>query len=338
VQARLIEDLLEISRIVTGKLRLQTQDVDLAATVDAAVEVVQPAAAAKRITLNVRLEARPAWTTGDPDRLQQIVWNLLSNAVKFTPPEGEVSVRLERGHDYQLTVQDSGPGIDPAFLPFVFEPFRQADGTASREHGGLGLGLAIAKQLVELHGGTIAAASGGRDMGATFEVRLPSIITRSPGVVTPTSAALPFGDPAAAGNGLLRDITVLVVDDEEDARALMRTALGTYGADVVAVASAADAIAELERRIPDVIVSDIGMPHEDGYALIRRIRARAASEGGSVPAIAVTAYASQHDRAAAQSAGYQAHIAKPFEPAAVASLIAHLAGNTNRQSGMTNHD
>jgi CheY-like chemotaxis protein/nitrogen-specific signal transduction histidine kinase len=341
-QARLIEDLLEVSRIVTGKLRLQTQDVDLAATVDAAVEVVQPAAAAKRIVLDVQVEVRPAWTTGDPDRLQQVVWNLLSNAVKFTPAEGRVTVRLVHGDGYRLTVQDSGPGIDTAFLPFVFEPFRQADGTASREHGGLGLGLAIAKQIVELHGGTIAAQSDGRGTGATFEVRLPSVVVRHPVRLLAPSAARPPADPAAVNQGLLHDVRVLVVDDEEDARALMRTALSTYGADVVAVAEAGEALLEINRRIPDVIVSDIGMPHEDGYALIRQIRARAVSEGGSVPAIAVTAYASQTDRAAAEMAGYQAHVAKPYEPSEVAALVAHLAGvasdSRDSDSRVTHHD
>jgi signal transduction histidine kinase/ActR/RegA family two-component response regulator len=328
-QARLIEDLLEVSRIVTGKLRLQTQDVDLATTVESAVEVVQPAAAAKRITLAVEIESRPAWTAGDPDRLQQVVWNLLSNAVKFTPADGRVTVRLERHDDYRLTVRDTGAGIDAAFLPFVVEPFRQADGTASREHGGLGLGLAIAKQIVELHGGTIQAHSAGRQTGATFEVRLPSVVTRTPAPSPVSALPLPTAGPVVAAQGLLHDVTVMVVDDEEDARALMQTALSTYGADVVAVGSAAEALAELDRRVPDVIVSDIGMPHADGYAMIREVRARAASRGGSVPAIAVTAYASQNDRTAAETAGYQAHIAKPFEPSEVAALVAHLAGIAN---------
>ena len=331
-QARLIEDLLEISRIITGKPRLQIQDVDLAATVDAAVEVVQPAAAAKRITLDVHVEARPAWTAGDPDRLQQIVWNLLSNAVKFTPAEGHVTIRLERRNGYHLSVTDSGTGIEPPFLPFVFEPFRQADGTASREHGGLGLGLAIAKQLVELHGGTIEARSFGRGTGATFAVHLPSVTARQPEPLPSASDPAPRIEPAAVNRGLLEHVRVLVVDDEEDARALMQTTLATYGANVAVAGSAAEAIAEIDRTVPDVVLSDIGMPHEDGYALIRRIRARAASRGGGVPAIAVTAYASDNDRAATEAAGYQAHVPKPYEPSDVAALVARLAGVVNRES------
>jgi signal transduction histidine kinase/ActR/RegA family two-component response regulator len=327
VQARLIEDLLEISRIVTGKLRLQMQDVDLAATIEASVEVVQPAAAAKRIALDVHLGTRPAWTAGDPDRLQQIIWNLLSNAVKFTPAEGHVTIRLEQRDGYHLAVTDSGAGIEPPFLPFVFEPFRQADGTASREHGGLGLGLAIAKQLVELHGGTIEAHSRGRGTGATFDVHLPSVIARrSEPRMRPVP---PFSAASAETSGLLKDVRVLVVDDEEDARVLLQTALSTYGADVTVAANAEDAIAEIERQLPDVLLSDIGMPHEDGYSLIRRIRSRAAVQGGSMPAIAVTAYASPNDRISAEAAGYQAHVAKPFEPAEVAALVAHLTRIVN---------
>ena len=330
-QARLIEDLLEISRIVTGKLRLQTRETDLATIVDAAVEIVQPAAAAKRVRLNVDIASRPALTTGDPDRLQQVVWNLLSNAVKFTPPEGQVTVRLVRDGGYRLSVQDTGQGIDPRFLPHVFEAFRQADGTASREHGGLGLGLAIARQLVEMHGGTIRARSEGRDAGATFEVQLPSVV--QPAVATagrgPTAVALPAD---RVDSSLLRDVRILVVDDEEDARALLETALAQYGAVVTTAASVREALEVLDEDAPDAVVSDIGMPNEDGYSLIRRLRARPASRGGDVPAIAVTAYASSGDQSAVEAAGYQAHVAKPFEPAEVARLVARLTGAPTRQS------
>jgi signal transduction histidine kinase/ActR/RegA family two-component response regulator len=324
-QARLIEDLLEISRIVTGKLRLQVRETDLAAIIDAAVEIVQPAALAKRLHVNVEIVVRPALTSGDPDRLQQIIWNLLSNAVKFTPHEGSISVRLERANGYRLTVRDTGPGIEPKFLPFVFEPFRQEDGTASREHGGLGLGLAIAKQLVELHGGTIEARSSGVGSGATFEVRLPSVIMPTADAVI-RSIEPPQALPGAIVDGdLLRDIHVLVVDDEEDARVLLQTALTQYGADVSVAASAAEAVESFDRRHPDVLLSDIGMPQEDGFALVRRLRTRAASDGGDIPAVAITAYASASDRLAAEAAGYQAHIAKPFDPADVARLVGRLA-------------
>jgi signal transduction histidine kinase/ActR/RegA family two-component response regulator len=325
-QARLIEDLLEISRIVTGKLRLQMQHVDLAAIVDAAVEVMQPAAAAKRIALDVAVATRPAMTAGDADRLQQIVWNLLSNAVKFTPPEGRVTVRLEHEDGYRITVGDTGAGIDQQFLPYVFEPFRQADGTASREHGGLGLGLAIAKQLVELHGGTIVARSEGRGAGATFEVRLPSVVAAPTDRLLADALAQAAPAPGPADPSLLQHVRVLVVDDEEDARTLMHAALRSFGADVVLAGSAAEALAEIDRRVPDVILSDIGMPYEDGYALMRRVRTRTAVNGGAVPAIAVTAYASARDRDAATAAGYQAHVAKPYEPGDVAALVARLAG------------
>ncbi len=328
-QARLIEDLLEVSRIITGKLRIQVRPVDLAALVDAAVEVVQPAAMAKQITLDVSITVRPAMTSGDPDRLQQVVWNVLSNAVKFTPAGGAVIVRLERANGYRLTVRDSGPGIEPRFLPHVFEAFRQADGTASREHGGLGLGLAIAKQLVELHGGTIAARSAGRGAGATFEIFLPSIVAAQPGATARETVAAAAVPAAAVDDELLRNVRVLVVDDEEDARLLLETTLTQYGADVTIASSAAEAMQEIERALPDVVLSDVGMPHEDGYSLIRRLRARPAAAGGSIPAVAITAYASANDRLAALSAGYQAHVAKPFEPREIAALVAQLGRTTD---------
>ena len=329
VQARLIEDLLEVSRIVTGKLRIQVRPVDLAAIVDEAIEVVQPAAMAKKISLDISITARPAMTSGDPDRLQQIVWNVMSNAVKFTPAGGEVKVRLVQAQGYRLTVRDSGPGIEPRFLPHVFEAFRQADGTASREHGGLGLGLAIAKQLVELHGGTIHAYSSGRGTGATFEIYLPSIVAAQP--VDPiretiAATALPA---ASVDDSLLRNVRVLVVDDEADARLLLETTLSQYGADVTIAASAAEALQAIERDVPDVLLSDVGMPHEDGYSLIRRVRARAPGAGGTIPAVAITAYASAHDRLSALSAGYQAHVAKPFEPREIATLVAQLGRHTH---------
>jgi signal transduction histidine kinase/ActR/RegA family two-component response regulator len=323
VQALLIEDLLDMSRIASGRPRLQCRDVDLAAIVDAAVEVIRPAATAKRLRLNVEIRTRPALTHGDSGRLQQVIWNLLSNAVKFTPPEGEVSVRLDQHDGYRVSVTDTGSGIDPAFLPLVFEPFRQADGTITREHGGLGLGLAIAKQLVELHGGTIVARSAGRGAGATLEVSLPSVI-EVPECDTahdPFLAALP---PVRTNVRLLDGLQVLVVDDEEDARDLLATALAQYGAEVRTAANAANAWQEIENHPPDVVLSDIGMPDEDGYSLVRRLRSRSVTRGGRIPAVAVTAYASDDDRLAAQTAGFQAHVAKPFEPSELARLVAAL--------------
>ena len=330
-QARLIEDLLEVSRIVTGKLRLQVTSVDLAAVVDAAVQVVQPAAAAKRIRISVSIEVRPAMTSGDPDRLQQVVWNLLSNAVKFTPPDGTIAVRLARADGYRLTVQDSGMGIDPRFLPHIFEPFRQADGSATREHGGLGLGLAIAKQLVELHGGIIRAESHGRAAGATFEIVLPSVLPSAPAVVATTETDTGLVPVVEFDARLLAGLRVLVVDDEDDARLLLQTTLEQFGATVTVAASAAEALAAFDAQPPDVLLSDIGMPQEDGYTLIRRVRARSSSAGGGVPAVALTAYASPSDRLAALTAGYQAHVAKPYEPREVATLVASL-GRGARQA------
>ena len=325
-QARLIEDLLEISRIVTGKLRLQVREVDLAAIVETAVDIVKPAALARRLRLDVSVDSRPALTQGDPDRLQQVVWNLLSNAVKFTAPEGTITVRLIRKHGYVLTVQDSGAGIDHKFLPHVFDPFRQADGSATREHGGLGLGLAIARQLVEAHGGTIAAQSAGKDQGATFEVFLPSMLDAP----RPTFGPEPTVEEAVDAS-LLTGVDVLVVDDDEDARVLLQMTLSQYGAAVTTAASAGEAIEAIERAVPDVVLSDIGMPHEDGYDLLRRLRARPPERGGTIPAVAVTAYASATDRASTQQAGYQAHVAKPFEPADVARLVRRLVVRDNSQ-------
>ena len=328
-QARLIEDLLEISRIVTGKLRLQMRQADLAAIVSSAVEVVQPAAVAKRIRLIVDLGGRPAVTSGDPDRLQQVVWNLLSNAVKFTPAGGEVHVRLERDNGYVITVRDSGVGIDPAFVPYMFERFRQADGSASREHGGLGLGLAIVRQIVEMHGGTVKAYSEGKGTGATFEVRLPSELSEK-GFAIPRETPASVLPPPREDAQLLDGINVLVVDDEEDARVLLETTLRGYGANVWTATSVDEALETFERAAPDVLLSDIGMPVQDGYALIHQIRARAASRGGLTPAVALTAYASPTDRLSTLAAGYQAHVAKPFEPEDVATLVRRLARRETR--------
>jgi signal transduction histidine kinase/ActR/RegA family two-component response regulator len=324
-QARLIEDLLEVSRIVTGKLRLQVRPVDFAAVIDAAVEVVQPAAAAKRIKLVPDIAVRPAMTSGDPDRLQQVVWNLLSNAVKFTPSGGGIDVRLRREEGFVLTVRDTGIGLDPSFVPHMFEPFRQADGSASREHGGLGLGLAIVRQIAELHGGTVTASSEGLGHGATFEVRLPSELAVEAPKSRFTGSRDSASGPTSIDPRMLAGVRVLVVDDEEDARELLRTTFEAYGATVETVSSAAAAMTAFQRATPDVLVSDIGMPLQDGYTLIRRVRARSPGDGGLVPAVALTAYAAPADRLAALAAGYQAHIAKPFEPSEMASLVDRLA-------------
>ena len=328
-QAHLIEDLLEISRIVAGKPTLKVRSVDLAEVVDAAVEVVRPAAAAKRIDLVTDIAVRPAMTSGDPDRLQQIVWNLVSNAVKFTPPNGTASVRLTKRDGFWLEVSDTGQGIDPTFLPHVFDAFRQADGTTTREHGGLGLGLTIARQLAELHGGTITAASPGAGRGSTFLLQLPSVV--EPYAAEPLPQQRSSHGEDVEGADLLRDVRILVVDDQEDARDLLRTMLSQYGALVTTVDSARAALEEIDQRPPDVVLSDVGMPREDGYELIRQLRRRATHRGGRIPAIAVTAYASVADRAAALESGYQAHVAKPFDPAELARTVAGVHRKISRR-------
>ena len=327
LQAKLIEDLLDISRIITGKLRTEVRPVRLAPVIDAAIEVVRPAAEAKDIRLESRLDPLAGAVSGDPDRLQQVVWNLLSNAIKFTPKKGRVEVRLERaGSHARIAVSDTGQGIEPQFLPYVFERFRQADASTTRGHGGLGLGLAIVRQLVELHGGMVHAQSAGAGRGSTFAVELPMSPVgdgerASQGPVPAVAAGLGPGESAA-----LEGVRMLVVDDEPDARELLTVVLQRYGAEVTAVASAGEALAALARSPLDVLVSDIGMPGEDGYALIRKVRALDVDQGGGIPAAALTAYAREEDRRRALSAGFQMHVSKPIEPIQLASVVAALAG------------
>jgi signal transduction histidine kinase len=320
-QARLIEDILEVSRIVTGKLRLKVRAVDLAQVIDAAVDVVRPAAEAKDIALETDIARRPWQSAGDADRLQQIVWNLLSNAVKFTPRGGVVTAALAAANGCdEIIVSDTGKGIDPAFLPHVFAPFRQADASTTRDHGGLGLGLAIVRQLTELHGGTVRAESLGVERGSRFVVALPAQHTAQS--TAPDSgrhrAAAPAGPPDLAG------VRVMVVDDDRDARELITATLGYYGADVTAADSAAEALALLPEVRPDVLLSDIGMSGEDGYSFIRRVRSLPPDRGGHVPAVAITAYATAADRARAMSSGFQLHIPKPFDPIELARTVQRL--------------
>ena len=321
-QARLIEDILEVSRIVTGKLRLKVKALDLAQVIDAAVDVVRPAAEAKDITLETDIGRRPWRSIGDADRLQQIVWNLLSNAVKFTPLGGTVTAALARttGSD-EIIVSDTGKGIDPAFLPHVFAPFRQADASTTRDHGGLGLGLAIVRQLTELHGGTVRAESLGVDRGSRFIVALPAQHTAPS--VAPDSGRHKAAAPAA-GPPDLAGVRVMVVDDDRDARELLTATLGYYGADVTAADSAAEALALLPEVRPDVLLSDIGMSGEDGYSFIRRVRSLPADRGGHIPAVAITAYATAADRAQAMSSGFQLHVPKPFDPIELARTVQRL--------------
>ncbi len=331
-QAQLIDDLLDMNRILSGKLRLTPRWTTLGRAVLAAVETVRPTADVKGVALDVALGAGAALVHGDPDRLQQIVWNLLTNAIKFTPRGGSVRVALERASGgFTLSVTDTGEGITPDFLPHVFERFRQADASAAREHGGLGLGLAIVRQLAELHGGTVQVTSPGRGQGSTLTVLLPTsgslpsndgaAASRAPQDderTPPPSPAPPEGGPAAALSG----VHVLVVDDQLDTRDLIERLLSERGAAVTTATSAGEALARIEAATPDVLVADIAMPAVDGYELIRRLRVRA---HGAVPAVALTAFARDEDRARALAAGYDEHLAKPVEAAALLSAVARLS-------------
>ena len=324
VQAQLVEDLLDLSRIITGKLKLQAQPVDLPFTIDAAIDSVRPTATAKGITLIPVLDSHATPVMGDAHRLQQIAWNLLTNAIKFTPEGGTIQCFLTRGDaKAEFVVSDTGVGISPEFMPHIFERLRQADSSTTRRHGGLGLGLAIVRHLVELHGGTVSATSRGLGKGSTFTVTLPLVNT--PRAVRPRPSNLPpRGD--GLGGKPLAGLRLLVVDDEPDARELLGHILQGAGAQVKLVTSAAQALAELARVNPHVLLSDISMPDEDGYSLVRRVRTLPQQEGGSVPAIALTALARTDDRQEALLAGYQMHMAKPVEPEQLIEAVANLAG------------
>lgn len=327
VQTKLVEDILDVSRIITGKLRMHIGATSVSSVVSAALDTVRPAAEAKEIQLEVDLDPSADAVTGDSDRLQQVVWNLLSNAIKFTPRRGKVEVRLQRvGSEAEIRVRDNGAGVKADFLPHVFDRFRQADSTSTRSHGGLGLGLAIVRHLVELHGGSVRAESDGEGKGSTFTVRLPiramgsDSSERLLGARTQAEAASFDGLPSLNG------LRVLFVDDQLDARELVSELLEVYGAEVIAVESAESALKALENDSPDVLVSDIGMPREDGYDLIRKIRARQPDKGGSIPALAVTGFAGLADNRRALAEGFQKYLAKPIDPAELVLLVADLAG------------
>lgn len=308
LQTQLIEDLLDISRIMQGKLSLTVAPVSLTFVISAAVETVRLAAEAKKIQIILDLAPAVASVSGDATRLQQVVWNLLTNAVKFTPSNGQVTVELyEVDQLAQIRVIDTGKGINPQFLPYVFEYFRQEDGSTTRKFGGLGLGLAIVQQIVEMHGGTVQAESQGEGQGATFIVQLPTMQQTSPIVSQPIQTQVDSELPLAG-------IQILLVDDEPDTREFQAFLLSQSGAKVTVVASGLEALQALEESIPDVLVSDIGMPQMDGYMLLQQIRSRPSNQGGMIPAIALTAYAGEIDQQRAFQAGFQTHITKPVEP------------------------
>ena len=326
-QTQLIDDLLDMSRIISGKIRLDVQWTELAPVVEAAIESVRPSAEGKGIILRKILDPVAGPVAGDPTRLQQVIWNLLTNAIKFTPKGGKVDVILERVNSHmEITVHDTGIGIHPEFLPAVFERFRQADASTTRAYGGLGLGLSIVKNLVELHGGTVRAKSAGEGQGSTFVVSLPLAPLRSGEIREhPTTSKYGAIDCESVH---LSGVMVLIVDDEPDARTLIRRVLEQCQAEVIAAASAAEGLALLKQHRPDVLISDIGMPETDGYRFLRQVRQLSPIEGGRTPAIALTAFARSEDRTRAMMAGYQVHIAKPIEAQELLATVGSLAGRT----------
>jgi PAS domain S-box-containing protein len=327
-QAQLVSDLLDVSRIISGKLRLDVRTIDLLQIVNAAVDSIRPAADAKNIRLQTMLDPAAGPISGDADRLQQVVWNLLTNAVKFTPKGGRIQVKVQRIDSHvEIVVSDSGVGISKEFLPYVFDRFRQADASSTRIHGGLGLGLSIVHQLIDLHGGSVSVRSEGEGKGATFTVVLPFV-----GVVSTQKDAEAVhpaqSDEIISFEGLpsLKGLKVLVVDDEADTRELICEVLKECGADVITSPSVADALAALEQDKPDILISDLGMPDEDGYALISKIRALPAEQGGQIPAAALTAYARAEDRMRVLRSGFQFHLPKPVDSAELVTVVASLAG------------
>jgi PAS domain S-box-containing protein len=330
-QSEIIDDILDVSRIITGKLQVDARPVELAPIIEAALDTLRPAAVAKSITLAVSMDEPTGLVVGDQDRLQQIIWNLGSNAIKFTPENGRVEIRLARADSHlELRVSDNGIGIDEQFLPYVFERFRQADSSTTRAHGGLGLGLAIVRHLVELHGGTVQAESEGAGKGAVFTVRLPVAAVRE-GLARSSSDSVPESNQAeelqdiSAATLDLTGLRVLVVDDESDTLEILCMILNQYGAKVYAAASSTDALAAFLEWRPNVLVSDLGMPGEDGFALIGKVRALTPEQGGNIPAAALTAYVRDEERLRALAAGYQTHIPKPVDPTTLAAAVAGLA-------------
>jgi signal transduction histidine kinase len=324
-QAQLIEDLLDVTRIVSGKIRLHSVPVKLDAIIAAALDAVRPAAENKSIQLTAELQGDCPMVLGDPTRLQQVVWNLLTNAIKFTPSRGDIDVtlRCEDGEHAVISITDSGQGIDPAFLPHVFERFRQADASTTRPHSGLGLGLAIVRNLVELHGGHVCADSPGKGQGSTFTITLPTTHQGQ-------SPAAPVASPPSETTGAsLKGLSVVVVDDEPDARGFVERALAMEGASVRAASTANEAFSLIALSPPDLLVSDIAMPEEDGYALLRRIRASADPRIRSLTAIAITAYATDLDRRRALDAGFAVHLSKPLEPLDLTRVIRELRPNSH---------
>jgi signal transduction histidine kinase/ActR/RegA family two-component response regulator len=338
-QNRLIEDILDTSRIITGRLKLDAQPVAVENIFRAAVDVIRPSAEAKGIVLNEVIETPDGVILGDANRLQQAVWNLLSNAVKFTREGGNIEARLGRAEgQIEITVSDTGIGIEPKFLPHVFDRFRQADASSTREYGGLGIGLAIVRHIIEMHGGSVSASSPGKGQGAAFNIRLPLIsATRMSQLANAVNAANaersrpgapPPKDRMSFENGHRLDgVRALLVEDNLDTLEMLKFIFAESGAEVIAAASVDEALDSLDRFKPDVLISDIAMPDRDGYDLIREIRSREPEQGGKIPAVAVTAYARAEDRVRVLAAGFQMHIAKPIDPDELIAVVASLTGH-----------
>jgi two-component system CheB/CheR fusion protein len=330
-QGTIITELLDTSRIISGKMKLDTKPLDIPTIIEAAIEIMRPAAEAKSIEIETKLDRQVGIISGDSARLQQVLWNLLSNAIKFTPKGGHVEIRFERmGTSVAIVVKDTGEGIEPDFLPYVFERFRQADAATTRVYGGLGLGLSIVRNIVEMHGGSVRAESKGKNQGATFTVTLP---IRALSDVPRDAEKRVMRDveseaPSISATARLDGVRVLVVDDDADTRELLKVALTTCGAKVTTCISSAKALAEIKRQKPDCIVSDVGMPGEDGYGFMKKLRALKEKDGGKIPAIALTGFAGADHKTLADAAGYQAHIPKPVELAELTSEIARLTGLT----------
>ena len=327
-QSQLIDDLLDVSRIITGKLQIEPRPVDLCAIIEDVIEGVQPAAEAKKIQLETGLKAAGSFVSGDANRLQQVFWNLLSNAIKFTPESGQVRIKADQVDSHvRVSVTESGIGIAPEFLPHIFDRFRQADGSTTRVHGGLGLGLSIVKHLVQLHAGQVTVESGGQNQGATFTVSLPLASKMAVDEIEHESASEDGSDglPPSFSN-LLKGMRILVVDDEEDSRDLVSAILKRCGGKVKSCKSASEALKTFRAWKPDILVSDIGMPVEDGYSLSQKLRTQKLKLAREIPAIALTAYATEDDRARVLSAGFQVHIAKPIEPEILVKSIAGALG------------
>ncbi len=329
-QSQLIDDLLDVSRIIAGKLRLEIRPADPNLCIEAAIDALRPAAEAKGVRMQKVIDAGVLFVPGDPVRLQQIVWNLLSNAIKFTPREGKVQVRLERvNSSVEIVVSDTGQGIEPDFLPYVFDRFRQEDQRTARLHGGMGIGLAIVKQLVELHGGSVTASSSGKDQGSSFTVKLPVVpvyqVNAEEGRVHPAARDLL---PQLESEDRLDGLKILVVDDEPDTRELLKSGLENCGAQVELAGSMSEALAMIQAQTPDLLISDIGMPGDDGYLLIHKVRGLPAERGGKIPAIALTAYARTEDRLHALRSGFDMHVPKPVEFAELVAVADRLVRRT----------